>query len=291
MVIVAGRLTRSLCVSIPLMPSEHPTTSSKASVSKVGIAAVSSLAYVLCDLLHELLGHGAATLLPLGVKAVSVSTIGLSTDFANPVVAAAGPLVNLVFSLTLLASSADRIPPAWRYFAWLFGSINAFNATAYLLYSAILGTGDWAVAIGSLTSSPLLRPILGFLGLLTYGLAIYASLFFLRRLIAAGIVASSNADRYCTSSYWVGGILLTAGAALNPFSPWFILTSGAATGFGAMVGLLFLPPLLRRTSSSSTAVPESLRVSRGWVTAGAVAAVVFVTIFGPGVSLAWLYAK
>ena len=262
----------------------QPTTSSKAAVSMVGIAAISAVAYVLCDLLHELLGHGAATLLPLGVKAISVSTIGLATDVSDPVVAAAGPLVNLALSLVLLASASHRMTPAWRYFAWLFGSINAFNATAYLLYSAILVTGDWAVVAESLTSSPLWRPVAGLLGLIAYGTAIYASLFFLRNLIAAGVIAVSNANRYCTSSYWTGGIVLTAGALFNPVSPWFILTSGAATGFGAMIGLLFLPSLLRRTKLSALTAAESLRVSRGWVAAGAIAALVFVAVFGPGVS-------
>jgi len=56
-------------------------------LSAVGIAAVAALAYSLCDLLHEL-GHMAATLLPLGVKAISISTIGLSTSGSSAVVAA-----------------------------------------------------------------------------------------------------------------------------------------------------------------------------------------------------------
>lgn len=89
------------------------------------------------------------------------------------------------------------------------------------------------------------------------------------------------------SSYWVGGLVLTAGAALNPVSPWFILTSGAATGFGAMVGLLLLPSLLRRTRSSTGSANESLRIGSPWIVAGAAAAVVFIGIFGPGLRLAW----
>lgn len=105
-----------------------------------GLASMSVLSYALCDLAHELLGHGLATLLPLGVVAVSVSTVGLSTTASSPIVAAAGPLANLVLASALLVARGSSVAPAWRYFAWLFGSLNAFNATAYLLYSAILGT-------------------------------------------------------------------------------------------------------------------------------------------------------
>ena len=238
----------------------------------------------LCNLLHELLGHGGATLLPLGVDALSVSTVGLTTTASNPVVAAAGPVVNLALSLGLLLSLSHRVAPTWRYFAWLFGTVNAFNATAYLSYSAILGTGDWAVAIASLDPPHHWRLVLGLCGLLAYAASIHVSVVLMRRLVAVGVVASSQVDRYCTSSYWVGGILLTTGAVPNPVSPWLILTSGAATGFGAMLGLLVVPPLVRRGGSSPLAERESLRVTRSWVVAGALAAAVFVGVFGPGVS-------
>ena len=55
---------------------------------------MSALAIVLCDLLHEL-GHLAATRLPLGVKAQSISTIGLTTDGSSRV--AAGAVAVAVF--------------------------------------------------------------------------------------------------------------------------------------------------------------------------------------------------
>jgi hypothetical protein len=250
-----------------------------------GIAAVTSVAYVLCDLLHEF-GHATATLLPLGVRALSISTIGLSTSSSSAVVAAAGPLVNVALSLTLFLAASSALSSAWRYFAWLFGTVNLFNATAYFLYSAVLGSGDWAVVFNALASPSLWRPAVGLAGLGLYAGSIYASLLALRRLVAAGIIAESNVDRYCTSSYWLGGALITAGAVFNPENPWFILTSGAATGLAAMIGLLLLPPLLLRSSSNGGSMQESLRIGWVWVVAGAVAAVVFIGVFGPGVRLA-----
>lgn len=249
-----------------------------------GIAAVAALAYVVCDLLHEL-GHAAATRLPLGVTAVSISTIGLSSLGSSAVIAAAGPLVNLALSVGLLLALVPALSPAGRYFAWLLGTVNLFNATAYLLYSAVFGAGDWGVVFGSWSLPSLWRPVAGFVGLACYAASVRASLHALRRLVAAGIVAGSNVHRYLTTTYWVGGCLLTAGAALNPVSPWFILTSGAATGFGAMAGLLFLPSLLRKAPPRAEAPEETLQIGRAWVLAGAAAAAVFLGVFGRGLRL------
>jgi hypothetical protein len=255
-------------------------------VGLLGLAAMVFVAYALCDLGHEILGHGLATLLPLGVQAVSVSTVALSTTASNPIVAAAGPLINLILAASLLLAGRSALSPASRYFAWIFGSINAFNATGYLLYSAVFGSGDVAVAFDAIASGRIWRPAVGIAGSFLYAGAVSASLAVLRSLVRSGVIAGRNADRYCTLSYWLGGALLTLGAVFNPVSPWLILSSGAATGFGAMVGLVLLPPLLRRKpSGGDPEAQESLRIGRAWRIAGIVTAIVFVGLFGPGIAL------
>jgi hypothetical protein len=262
------------------IPASKPSTA-----ASVGLFAITSLVYVLCDLLHEL-GHAAATLLPLGVKAVSISTIGLSSVGINPVVAGAGPIVNLLLASALFFALAQRVSPTWRYFAWLFGTVNLFNGTAYFIYSSILGTGDWATVFNAILSPALWRPLAGLVGVVLYIASILVSAFVLRHLRASGVVAEGNIDRYCTGAYWTGGLVITAGAAFNPVSPWFILTSGAAVGFGAMPGLLALPKLLRRTAPPDRFTSESLRIDWPWTLAGAVALVIFLGVFGPGLHLA-----
>lgn len=259
--------------------------SSPTSTQLLGIGAVACIAYVLCDLLHEF-GHAAATLLPVGVSAVSISTIGLSSTGSSAVVAAAGPLVNMMLSFALLLAFSSVLAPSWRYFGWLLGTVNLFNAAAYFIYSAILGSGDWAVVFNAVAPPLLWRPVVGIAGLTFYAGSVYCSLVALRGLVASGVIAEANVDRYCTSSYWIGGAQITAGAVFNPVSPWFILTSGAATGFGAMVGMLLLPALLRRNSPRAGMRQESLRIGWAWITAGAAAVAVFIGIFGPGLRLA-----
>jgi hypothetical protein len=260
--------------------------STRSAVNLLGIFAMAALAYVPCDLLHEL-GHAAATLLPVGVKALSISTIGLTSMGSSAVVAVAGPLVNFVLALALLFALAPSLSPAARYFAWLFGSVSLLNATAYLPYSAALGTGDWAVVFNALAPPQYWRPVIGLVGLLCYAGSVYASVVVMRRLRSSGVVAEANVERYCAGSYWMGAAVITAGAIFNPVSPWFILTSGAASGLGAMAGLLLVPVLLRRTEPTGI-VPaeESLRIGWPWVMAGIGATVVFIGVFGPGLRLA-----
>ena len=252
----------------------------------LGILFVAALSAALADLLHEL-GHLAATALPVGVSAKLISTIGVSTDGSSALVAAAGPVANLILAPLLSLAFARSASPAWRYFGWLFGSCNLFNATAYLIYSAASATGDWAVAFGALAPPAVWRPIAGVTGCLLYAASVSASVAALRALCVSGIVAASNVERYCAWSYLCGGIVLTAAAALNPLSPWYILTSGAATGFGAMAGLMVLPVRLRRSLPPTSARCPASRcasVGRGSRRESSAAAI-FVGVFGPGLRL------
>lgn len=260
-----------------------PNASNRSAASLLGLFAVTAVAYVLDDLLHEL-GHTAATLLPVGVKAVSISTIGMTSVGHSPIVAIAGPLVNFALGLFLFVALVTRLPPVWRYFAWLLGTVNLFNATIYLVGSSIFGTGDWAQVLNAVAPPDLWRPILGPVGVVLYTASVFASLATLRRLCTSGIVAQSNVDRYCTSTYWFGVLLLTVGAVFNPVSPWYILTAGALLGF-CMGGLLVLPLLLRRRQLTTTSPGESLHITWPWIIAGVIAIIVFVGIFGPGIRL------
>ena len=250
-----------------------------------GILSVAGLSVCLVDLLHEA-GHLAATALPLGVAAISISTIGVSSRGVSAVVAAAGPVTNLLLAIGLLGAFSRALPPDWRYFAWLFGSGSLFNATAYLIYSAASATGDWAVVFDALSPSGAWRLPVAAAGCIVYAASVLASARALRALCGAGIVSAANVERYCALSYVAGGVVLTAGAALNPVSPWYVLTSGAATGFGAMAGLMLIPARLRDLSAREGETPhEGLRLGRGWIAAGVVAVLVFVGVFGPGVRL------
>ena len=252
--------------------------------SAIGAIAVAALASSVCDALHEC-GHAAATWLPVGVKTLAISSIGTTTSDSNAVVAAAGPVVNLVGSLVLASVWMPGFPSR-RYACWLFGTFNLFNAAAYLLYSAALNAGDMAVVFNSIVRSPGWRPWVGVLGMAAYAAAIGLSLKAARELVRAQIIDRRTLGRYCWLSYVTGGVVLTLASVLNPVSPVLIATSGAATGFGAMAGLAVLPALLGASSRNQESVPAPrLCFWWGWLFAGAVVTACFVGIMGPGIRL------
>jgi hypothetical protein len=236
---------------------------------------------------HEVLGHGTATLCSPDVRAASLTTVALSTLGSSRLVAAAGVIANLAASLAAFALWRRRSfsVPA-RYFWWLFASLNLFNATAYLLYSGILGSGDLAVATEGLEPRSVWRAGMVALGAASYALSVYSAAIGLRGMVRAGDIRQSDVPRLTYLPYWVGGALLVAGALPNPVSPWLVLSAGASSGFGAMAGLLWVPRLsaaVPREERDESARP--LAFSPGWTVAATVVAVLFVLVIGRGISL------
>ena len=246
-------------------------------------AIVGTAAYALCDGLHELAHVAVAKLLEVSV--LTISSVGISTATSSPAVALAGPLANALLAGALLVARSPA-PARWRRFAWLFGTVNLFNCVAYLLYSALLGSGDWAVVFDVLAPAGVWRPVAGLVGAGSYAVAIVASLRVMRSLVADRVTTLAAARRFCRLAYVAGGLLLVAAAALNPISPWLILTSGVATGFGAMAGLVWLPAGLKgpdderglRTAKASGFGPA-------WVLVSSIVSLAFVFGLGPGVRL------
>ena len=87
-----------------------------------GMAAIAVLAYAACDLLHEA-AHVAAAWLPVGVRSVTISTVGVSSFGESAIVSLAGPLANLVLGSTLWLMRSHALPATARYATWLFGVI------------------------------------------------------------------------------------------------------------------------------------------------------------------------
>ena len=127
-----------------------PLTGSLRGIPRSSLAttvAIAVTAYALCDLVHEVVGHGTAALLLPGVEVVSLSTVALQTTGDSRLVAAAGSIANVLIgglSLALFHWQGRFSPRA--YFFWLFGSLNLLNGSGYPLYSAYLdpATGRWS---------------------------------------------------------------------------------------------------------------------------------------------------
>jgi len=246
--------------------------------------AVAIVAYAACDVIHEVLGHGIASLLSPHVSMLALSSVALSTHGGSRFVSAAGPIANLVAGVSALAIfRRSRGAAVGAYFAWLLGAVNLLNGTGYLVYSGALDFGDWAVVIAGLRPHAVWRAMLVVGGLALYFGVVWqlASLWRLRFCVEDG--KHVDLHRLVMPGYWAGGLLMVVAAAFNPIGVRLVWLSGAATGFGAMAGLAVVPVVLQRLTGHER-VPV-LPFDRHWVVAAVVVALVFVGILGPGIAL------
>jgi hypothetical protein len=248
--------------------------------------AVALVAYPACDMIHEALGHGVACAILPGVRALSISTVALQTSGESRAVAAAGSVANMIAGAICFALFHRRKGfDATRYFLWLLATINWMNGTGYLLFSGILDYGDWAVVIAGLKPHGIWRAVMGACGIAAYWGAMRFSAARMSAVVREGLVNRQDVRRLVVPSYLAGGLLLVAGAALNPIGPQLILLSGVSSGFAAMVGLLFIPALVERDTAEPSGTVPALGKSAAWIAFGILTAVLFVGFLGPGVPL------
>jgi hypothetical protein len=254
--------------------------------SLLTVCSIALVAYAACDMIHEAMGHGVASALTPGIRVVSISTVALQTSSESRAVAAAGSVANVIAGALCFALFRRRKGfDATRYFLWLLATINLMDGTGYLFFSGLIDYGDWAVVISALKPHWMWRTIIGVLGIVTYGGVVRFSAAQMATVANATLVERRDVRRLVFPAYLAGGLLLLAGAALNPISPQLILLSGASSGFAAMAGLLFIPRLVeRRTKESSAPVPV-LDFSPVWLILGIVTTVLFVGLLGPGIPL------
>ena len=247
--------------------------------STATIIAVALCAYVTDDLIHEVCGHGVASFLTPGVRALSLSSVALQTSSPSRFVAAAGSIANVLAGIAaLLLARRRRGFDATRYFLLLLGALDLLNGTGYLLFSGVLGIGDWAAVVRGFEPAFAWRA-----GLCVVGAATYAgSMLIIAHEFTRTEVAPGEMPSLILPAYVSGGLLMVAAAAMNPIDPMLILTSGASAGFGAMAGLLGVPALAARRPPSGEA---TLARSVPWMIAGAAAGLFFVFVVGRGIKL------
>ena len=246
------------------------------------LIAISTLAYILADILHEGLGHGVVALMS-GAHRITISTLALQSDVGNKWISAAGTLVNLVAAavLWLLLRSVRRIQPATRLFLVLTLAANLFTGTGYFFYSGVANFGDWAAVIQGLEPYWLWRVGLIALGAATY----YASML----VIADQLRPFRRSDRgsrirtLCWTPYFTEGALAFFAGLFNPLGVFYVVASGLSSTLGANAGFLSLP-LVMRGWSATTEPAGPITRSVPWVAAGAITSTLFIFVLGRGIT-------
>jgi hypothetical protein len=248
------------------------------------VAAISALAYIVPDVLHEALGHGTVAFLS-GAHRLTVSTVALQSDIDTRWIAAAGPLVDLVFGAIfwLLLLQPQRYRPATRYFLILLMAASLLSGTGYFFFSGVTNFGDWAVVIRGLHPHWLWQ-----LGLIAVGVfSYYGSML----LVAAKLRPFRRNDEdprrmrvLCWTPYFTEAIVAGLAGLLNPAGMFYVFASALASSLGANAGMLSLPTMLRRPRPMDEEPAGPLQRSIAWIVAGAIASLLFIAVLGRGIT-------
>ena len=258
---------------------------SKYGTDAVTIACIGVLAYMLGNVLHEVLGHGGACLIS-GEKPLVVSTVHLECSVDKRLVMAGGTLVNFIAGAVffVLGRMTGRAWPRLKYFFWLSMAVNLFTATGYFLFSGIGGVGDWALFIEGLGAPWAWRIGMTVLGAVGYTLAAWLVVLEVRPL-----VGSDKDERYRRAKrlswipYFAGGTLACIAGSLNPQGMILVAMSAAASTFGGTSGFLWAMKWLNGDILlGPPAEPLSIERSWVWIVTACVAVASFIALLGPG---------
>lgn len=249
------------------------------------VCAISLLAGILGNVLHEGLGH-AATALLTGAKSGVLSTVAWSSNFDSRLVAAGGTVANLAAALVLWIAlrSARSASVRLRFFLLIGLAFNLFDGTGYFLFSGITDFGDWAVVIAGLPAHWLWRALLVAVGAASY--------FWAALVVGSGLVRYLGVPRneprrlrkLTFLPYFTSVLLASAGAFLNPAGIRLLWQSALPATAGGHSGLLWLTYYIPR---GTVPVERSGGIDRNytWISAALALSAAFLAVFGPGLRL------
>ena len=249
------------------------------------VCAISVVAGILANVLHEGLGHAVTALLS-GAKSGVLSTVAWSSEFDTRLVAAGGTLANLAAALifwAILFASIDR-SVRLRYFLLVSAAYNVFDGTGYLLFSGVTNFGDWAVVIAGLPAHWLWRTLLLVIGVASYYAAAVAVGIALVRYVGVRRDESARLRILLFVPYGTAVLLAIAGGLLNPVGVQLVWQSALPGSAGAHSGLLWLQYSIPKGS-----VPERpagvISRSYAWLGLALAFSTVFIFVLGRGIRL------
>ena len=249
------------------------------------VCAISLLAEVLADVLHEGLGHAAVALLT-GTKSGVLTTVAWSSDFDSRLVAAGGTLANLVaamvFGIALRSVTGGSV--RLRFFLLTSLAFNLLAGTGYFLFSGVTNFGDWATVIAGLYPQWSWRSLLVVAGIAAYYGAVLVVGTALVRYVGVPRNATRRLLKLTLIPYFSAVLLLCAGGLLNPIGIRLVWESALPAAAGAHSGLLWL-----RYCIPKGTVPERRTVgidrSYAWIILAVALSLVFIFILGRGIVL------
>jgi hypothetical protein len=249
------------------------------------VCAISMVAALLADVVHEGLGH-AATALLTGTQSGLLTTVAWSSDFDSRLVAAGGTLANLVAAAIfwLALRSATGASVRLRFFLLISLAFNLFTGTGYFFFSGVTNFGDWAAVISGLQPYWLWRALLIAVGVASYYGAVLVVGTGLVRYVGVPRNESHRLRKLSFIPYFAAVILLSAGGILNPIGIQLVWQSALPASAGADCGLLWLTYYIPKGVAPERP-SNGIRRNYLWIAAAGVLSLVFIFVLGRGITL------
>jgi hypothetical protein len=251
----------------------------------LSICAISIVAGILTNVLHEGVGHGLTALLT-GVKSGVLTTVAWSSANDSRLVAAGGTLVNLAAALVswIALRSVKHASVPTRYFLLIACAYNLFTGTGYFFFSGVTNFGDWAAVISGLNPHWLWRALLVVVGASSYFIAAVVVGIGLVRYVGIPRPQQRRLRRVTIVPYFSAILLASAAGLLNPLGMQLLWQSALPATAGGQSGLLWLQYYIpRRTEPRRTG--EQLARNYLWIGVAAVLGIVYVVVLGRGITL------
>jgi hypothetical protein len=262
-----------------------------ASPDRLTVIAIAVIAYAGVNITHEIIGHcGTAALLGNKCLVVSSTYIPRAIEplaWKNNVIIAAGSTANWAIGLVCfgLLRAWRTARPALRYFLWLSMCVNLFLASTYVTIAPIVEFGDAYILISGLQNQLFWRGGIVLAGAAACWLSFGLCRAELGRLIGVGGRAARRvAWELVVPAYVAGGVVTVASGLFSQLEFKVAQLEAAGGTFGLTIWLLLLPLLIPQEPTPAQH-PFMLTRSIGWIVAGALTALIFIGVLGPGIPL------
>ena len=249
------------------------------------ICAISIVAGILTNILHEGVGHGLTALLT-GAESGVLTTVAWSSAFDSRLVEAGGTLANLaaalMFWIALRSTENSSVPT--RYFLLITCAFNLFTGTGYFFFSGVTNFGDWAAVILGLHPHWLWRTLLVIVGVSSYFAAAVVVGIGLVRFVGISRQQQGRLRKLTFVPYFSGILLAVVAGLLNPLAIQLLWQSALPATAGGQSGLLWLQYYIPRGTEPRRA-GEQLARSYVWIGLAAVLGVLYIVVLGRGVTL------
>jgi len=231
------------------------------------LIAIACTAYAAADIAHETLGHGGACLLS-GGRVLLVDTTFENCSVHSRWIDGAGPITGIVIALVTWFAARRASNQTLRVFLVLLFADAIFWNVGYAIKSGLFHTGDWHFLIDGLEPAGIWHVALAAAGLASYIVAM--------RMLAH-VWPGGNGMRsaaFAIVAFLAAAALSAAAGYLDPRGPHTLLTDALPSSLGT----IGLPLVGLRQRTDVTVAPSPV-----WMAIGAISAVAFVAILGPGV--------